>query len=175
MSKGMKKFRALLLLFFVTLLIPSAAFASMKNKQALRALPALYVEVLHRGSFSEIGWEEAPIRVEIENKLKAAGIKVYARRAKELKPDSPYMSLVSNIQCPPTTGMCGFNVNLSLTQTALLIRDPSLLGKVYTWEVGVTGMVDKKSVSYIRTKISDLIDEFVKDYREVNPSSPKKK
>ena len=60
-----------------------------------------------------------------------------------------------------------FEIEVKLSQTVRLTRDPSIEFDAVTWSLG--GVGNTQEIPMIRRVIADLIDRFIEDYLSVNP------
>ena len=60
-----------------------------------------------------------------------------------------------------------FEIEVKLSQTVRLTRDPSIEFDAVTWSL--SGVGNTQEIPMIRRVIADLIDRFIEDYLSVNP------
>ena len=157
------------------LFTPTAHPASEYTVESLRGLTGVGVSV---ESFSSEVKEKLPfdknqIRVDVELKLRMAGIKVLSDEERFNTPGMPFLYVrVSIGETSDLLPILGYNITVQLRQQVYLARNSELLFGT-TWEKSVTGAVNIKNVSITRDRIRNFLDQFIYDYFLVNPKEGK--
>jgi hypothetical protein len=161
------------------LFTPTAHPASEYTVESLRGLTGVGVLV---ESFSsevkdKLPFDKNQIRVDVELKLRMAGIKVLSDEERFNTPGMPflyvrvYIGETSDL-LPDLPPVFGYNITVQLHQQVYLARNSELLFGT-TWEKSVTGAVNIKNVSITRDRIRNFLDQFIYDYFLVNPKGGK--
>jgi hypothetical protein len=161
-------FRALpcIVLVWVVLLlaVPALAGDTPSMRGTLKGIKALDVLVHIDPKVEPGGLESAQIRIDVEARLRQAGITV----------EPPFSSLyhlfvVIDALEVEHASFYAYTMHVQLRQEVLLVRDPTITTVVPTWEVGYLGVVDTGNVAPIQSVLTDLVDRFITAYREQNP------
>jgi len=143
--------------------------------ESLRGLAGVGVSV---ESFSsevkdKLPFDKNQIRVDVELKLRMAGIKVLSDEERFNSPGMPFLYVRVYIrEIPDLLPVLGYNITVQLHQQVYLARNFELLFGT-TWEKSVTGAVNIKNVSITRDRIRNFLDQFIYDYFLVNPKGGK--
>ena len=161
------------------LFTPTAHPASEYTVESLRGLTGVGVSV---ESFSsdvkdKLPFDENQIRVDVELKLRTAGIKVLSREERFNTPGMPFLYIRVHIietseLVPDLPPVFSYNITVQLRQQVYLARNFELLFGS-TWEKSVTDAVDIKSVSITRDMVKNFLDQFIYDYVLVNSKGGK--
>jgi hypothetical protein len=112
---------------------------------------------------------QSKIRMDIEQKLRSAGIKVLTPKEWVQEIDRPILNTYLMIHKFPQENIRGFiyQVHVGLAQQVMSLRDPAIVQIAETWSTGYTGTTPDSQT--IREKISELVDRFINTYLSVNP------
>ena len=166
--------RTVLILFvFVTAVPISPAHGqnSAETRATLANLPGVAIHVTRLAvEIESLGITSGVFRVEVERRLKAAGLTILHPDVQEPAPGDPtlHLDVTAVVDDPPD--QISYAIRLELTQTVRLDRDPSFqVFHVVTWSVGGVAVYAK---GWRRAIIEDVLgytDEFVAAYSAANP------
>ena len=160
----------------LTFLFTPTAYPTTKLEiESLRGLTGVgvIVEDLPNGIKRELPFDENEIRMDVELKLRMAGIKVFSDKEYLKTPGAPFLYVVLNIGQMSNMPIFYFNIGIYVRQAVYLKRNPNIQMLGATWETSVIGAIWKDLASQIRDNIKDLLDEFINDYLSVNPKGGK--
>jgi hypothetical protein len=170
---------ALAVMGLTFLFTPTAHPASEYTVESLRGLTGVGVSV---ESFSsevkdKLPFDKNQIRVDVELKLRMAGIKVLSDEERFNTPGMPFLYVRVHIGeisdlLPDLPPVFTYNITVQLHQQVYLARNSELLFGT-TWEKSVTGAVNIKNVSTTRDRVRYFLDQFIYDYFLVNPKGGK--
>ena len=142
----------------------------VSDKESLRGIKSIAVTtgIISRNA-KKMGINKNSLRKYIESKLGAAGITV--ANHDELHADSAIPSLQVGFYLSYSKPTYMYTLMLGLNEKVHLERDPKITAYAMPWwriirgeHTGATGLQKEVEESLRR-----LVDEFVKDYRSVNP------
>jgi hypothetical protein len=142
------------------------------GRDTLRGLPGVEVVVeelqpeLVRGGLSA-----AAIRDDVERRLRAHGIVVYASHGENASPAKPYLYL--HLNTLPLPGHAAYVVGLQvhLRQTLRSGVTGSNIVNAMTWDAHNVLAVPAGSLGAVRDEILDYVDLFIKDWLAAHPES----
>jgi len=146
-----------------------------KNQTAsLTGIESLYVVINNLDpDAATVGLNSTELRKNIELKLKSAGITVPFAL---IGNDEPYLNIVINLQYDTSHDFVYYSFTVSLIQPVILVRNSNLSCPARTWFIAGTGGAPKKeSVRLINDEINKHVDQFINDYRAVNPKKKMEK
>ena len=144
--------------------------ASQNHKETLRGLTGvtLRVERLSESATYD-GLSARLIQTDAEEKLKKAGIAVLTAAQAAQEPGSPVLYIFVNAKLPYNSAPYAVMITVAVLQNVVSARDANLkLSEVKTWDAGYLTALDPSILKQARTMVGDLVDEFVRDWREVN-------
>jgi hypothetical protein len=168
-----KKWLMVLLVTVLTLALQSSVFAinGKSNRATLRGLSG--VGVLIEQLAPEIereGLIKNQLQIEVELKLKMAGIKVLTREECLKTPGEPYLYVNVNVNIAKTeSDIYPYSIDVLLMQKVSLLRDPKQTTYAVTWSTGGVGSIEKSILSQLRTSVEEMVDLFIKTYLSENP------
>lgn len=138
--------------------------------EVLRDLPGVYFDLTKlKAPEGFVGAFGKNLDVAFRGRFKRAGIRLLTKEQVEATPGQPVMNVYFS-HTNPKTG-CWYSVFASLTQTALLTRNPLVKFKAGTWSTS-SGV---KTVSEGGTEYDAILwvaDKFVRDYLVANEKAP---
>ena len=161
------------------LFTPTAHPASEYTVESLRGLTGVGVSVENysSGVKEKLPFDENQIRMDVELKLRMAGIKVLSDEERFNTPGMPFLYvrvyiIETSDLVPDLPPVFSYDITVQLRQQVYLARNSELLFGT-TWEKSVTGAVNIKNVSITRDRIRNFLDQFIYDYFLVNPKGGK--
>ena len=151
------------------------------KKETLRGIRGMCVSIENLSdNVKELGLTRDILRMDVELKLRLAGIKVLSIKEERLKSlDLPYLYLNINTVIQSSGVSFSYHVELALKQTVLLLTTKNTSTFAETWTKSITGYAgDNVLIDALRSNTKDLVDMFLNDYLAVNPKQvdkPKKK
>jgi len=149
--------KRILVVVFMFLMISDAQATSEFEKESLRGLPSFFVLIEDVSRDSVV--TKQTLRTDVELRLRDAGISIFDQNRHPRSAPSLHVRLAQKENA--------FYLGLSLAQSVSLLRSPTVVVPVTTWEVGMVGV--NPTAPYIRQKVKDLTDMFINDYLSVNP------
>jgi len=168
-----KKWLIVLLVIVLTLALQSPVFAinGKSNRATLRGLSG--VGVLIEQLAPEIereGLIKNQLQIEVELKLKMAGIKVLTKEECLKTPGEPYLYININVNTAKTeSDIYPYSIDVLLMQKVSLLRDPKQTTYAVTWSTGGVGSIEKSILSQLRGSVEEMVDLFIKTYLSENP------
>ena len=141
------------------------------NEKSLQGLQGVYILVEDLpGIVEQAGLDSATIRIDVELKLRLAGIKVLTQEETLKQAGAPYLYINVNINKQTLRDIASSEILCELYQTVHLTRDESISLEASTWRVTSVGPVERRNIaSYTRDSVKDAVDRFVNAYMSVNP------
>ena len=168
-----KKWLIVLLVIVLTLALQSPVFAinGKSNRATLRGLSGVGVLVEQLApEIEREGLIKNQLQIEVELKLKMAGIKVLTREECLKTPGEPYLYVNVNVNTAKTeSDIYPYSIDVLLMQKVSLLRDPKQTTYAVTWSTGGVGSIEKSILSQLRTSVEEMVDLFIKTYLSENP------
>lgn len=168
-----KKWLIVLLVIVLTLTLQSPLFAinGKSNRATLRGLSGVGVLVEQLApEVEKEGLIKNQIQIQVELKLKMAGIKVLTMEECLKTPGEPYLYVNVNVNIAKTeSDIYPYSIDVLLMQKVSLLRDPKQTTYAVTWSTGGVGSIEKSILSQLRTSVEEMVDLFIKTYLSENP------
>ena len=150
----------------LTIATHTMAHLSAADRELLRGLDGFRLAVDRiRPDVERDGLFRSTLREDMELRLRMGGVKVLSDEEGEKKPDAPCLYLyVDALKC--SLGYV-YKIRLSLMEPVKLVRNNVKVSATVLRipdELGITS-----NLSEIRDAAGDLVDEFVKAWKAVNP------
>lgn len=150
---------------------PLFALNSEMNRSTLQGLNG--IKVLVEDLAPEVereGLAKDPLQKAIEERVRAAGIKVLTQEEAANTPGEPYLYVNVNVTLPKAEEpSCSYSIDLTLIQNVTLIRNPKQATYAVTWSTGGVGLIGRKALSELKESVEEMVDIFIKAYLSVNP------
>ncbi len=177
MSAGRSKLIAIMIrVAAIVICLPiSALYAALGGDDppeinTLRGLEGVHVLVEKMQPDAERdGLISEGIQMDVELKLRKAGIRVLTFEERVSAPGSPYLYINVNAALNKTIQLYSFTINVQLKQDVYLARNPAIATKATTWSIEGTGGVGQQRLRDIREQIADYVDTFINAYLAMNP------
>jgi hypothetical protein len=157
-----------LVIIAVAFLFCSTLMAQTGDRESLKGLTGVGVMVENLGPDAEKdGLTMDQIQMDVELRLRMAGIKVLTQEQKLETPGMPFLYVHLNAQKRQAT--YAFSIDISLFQWVNLGRDPQISVDASTWSIGVLVSLGADNVSQTRNVIKDYVDKFINAWLSVNP------
>jgi hypothetical protein len=166
------KYPSIILLAVVAILFTySASLARDNDRQSRVSLAGIkgvgvVVEDLSQNAEQE-GFTTQLVQADVEQKLRAAGIRVLTDDALMKTPGMPYLYV--NIFTFRDAELYAYHITLELRQMVSLVRKTGVKQSVGTWKVSCGGTVGAKKLIDLRTFVLDDVSQFISAYKSVNP------
>jgi hypothetical protein len=168
-----KKWLIVLLVIVLTLTLQSPVFAinGKSNRATLRGLSGVGVLVEQLApEVEKEGLIKNQLQIEVELKLKMAGIKVLTKEECLKTPGEPYLYININVNTAKTeSDIYPYSIDVLLMQKVSLLRDPKQTTYAVTWSTGGVGSIEKSILSQLRGSVEEMVDLFIKTYLSENP------
>jgi len=163
----------LILALTLTLTLPYPLFAinGKSNQATLRGLKGfgVLVEKLPPEVEQE-GLNRLQLQLEVESKLRMAGIKVLTREEVFRTPGEPYLYINVNVNVAKAeSDIYPYSIDMLFIQQVSLLRDPNLTTFAVTWSKGGVGSIGKPILSHLQEYVREMVDIFIKAYLAENP------
>ena len=159
---------AALALFVVLLLLPGVSNALTDEQRVLVGLKGMHVLVEEMNPKAEgLGLTKAQIKVDVELRLRKAGIRVLTEKEQLEMPGGPALYVDINSYFPPDIPIFAFSINIELMEWVTLANGFKVFGAV--WSTKPIGISRKDEIREIRKSIGDVVDKFINDYLAANP------
>lgn len=154
------------------LLMPGVASAQIGSngilygegkRDTLRDLTGVEVVV---ESFEVEGFSSAHLKKEIESELEQAGIRVFRNKERLDQPGFPYLYVQVNVL--RTDLIHSYGLEISLNQTVMLTRSPSISIFAPTWWAHASGAMSPLNVAALRATVHEYLRKFILAYQSVN-------
>jgi hypothetical protein len=158
---------ALLVLFSASFLAAADNENSRRSLTGLRGVRVI-VEISRHPELDAVGLTVTAVRTDAELRLRKAGIRVLEA---DQVPGSPYLYLNATVTTAGKESW-GDSILVSLRQTVILDRDPSIRIDAETWSVLFGGGIHAPThdyARYMRDGFNDGIDQFINAYLAANP------
>jgi hypothetical protein len=160
---------------WICILVASPLFAlnSEMNRSTLQGLKGFKVLVEDLAPEVEReGLVKDPLQKGIEDKLRAAGIKVLTQEEAAQTPGEPYLYVNINVTLPKgEEAVCSYSIDFALIQNVTLVRNPKQTTYAITWSTGGVGLIGKKSLGELKESVEELVEIFIKAHSSVNPKN----
>lgn len=163
----------LVLLFMITAMLAGILTVAAKesDKQGNSSLAGLkgvgvVVEDLAPDAVQE-GFTVQLIQSDVEQKLRAGGIRILTEKELMKASGMPYLYL--NIFTFKDDELYAYHITLELKQMVSLVRKPGISLSSSTWKARVGGTVGVKKISELRSIAMDEADQFVRAWKAANP------
>jgi len=137
---------------------------------SLAGLPgvAIFVEPVAK-DLEETGMAAFVFRVEIERRLKEAGVRVLNLEYDDPVDGDPTLYLVVTAVVDEYVEHCAYSIRLELTQTVRLERNPDLaVVGVPTWSTGGVGVQGKGWRQAMMDDVGGYVDQFIDTFERTN-------
>jgi hypothetical protein len=160
----------LLLALTLTLSYPLFAVNGISNRATFRGLKGVGVLVEKLPpEVEQEGLKREQLQMEVESKLRAAGIKVLTKEEAFNTPGEPFLYVNLNVNIAKTeSDIYPYSIDLLLVQKVSLLRDPKLTSHAITWSTGGVGSIGKPILSQLRENVEAMVDVFIKAYLTEN-------
>jgi len=158
---------------FLSLFLQSSALGvnALSNRATLRGLKGVGVLVEKLPpEIEQEGLKRDQLQMDVESKLRTAGIKVLTREEALNTPGEPFLYININVNIAKTeSDIYPYSIDLLLIQKVSLLRDPKLTSYAITWSTGGVGSIGKTIVRELGESVEAMVDGFVKAYLDENP------
>jgi hypothetical protein len=140
-----------------------------RARETLRGLTGLTVVIEPMNpSAEQDGLTRNQLQVDIEQRLRAAGIRVLTKEEWQKTPGSPYL-YINVAALKKDYGLYAYAIEVCVNQLVTLIRDQNIREFAETWETREVGTVGTERLLTVRDSVAAHVDEFIRDYFSVNP------
>jgi hypothetical protein len=151
----------------------SAAHAQMfvaTGRDTLRGLSGVEIVVeVAQPELARRGLDPAAIRADVERRLRAAGVAVYASQAENPSPAKPFLYVHLNALELPRGGGYAVALQVHVRQTLRSAVTNSQIVNAMTWDAHNVVAAPADGLVAVRGEIASYVDEFVRDWTAVHP------
>jgi hypothetical protein len=116
------------------------------------------------------GLKRDQLQMEVESKLRTAGIKVLTKEEAFNTPGEPFLYININVNVAKTESeIYPYSIDLLLIQKVSLVRDPKQTTYAVTWSTGGVGSIGKPIVGQLGESVEAMVYVFIKTYLAENP------
>jgi len=157
--------------FLMIMASPLLALNSEMNRSSLQGLKG--IRVLVEDFAPEVereGLVKNQIQKDVEDKLRAGGMKILTQEEAVKTPGEPYLYVNLNVNfSKDEEEVCSYSIDIALIQNVNLVRNPKQTTYAITWSTGGVGLIGKKSLGQLKESVEDVVDIFIKAFFSVNP------
>jgi hypothetical protein len=148
-----------------------SAVNGISNRATLRGLKGIGVLVERLPlEVEQEGLKRDQLQIEVESKLRIAGIKVLTKEEAFNSPGEPFLYININVNISKTeSDIYPYSIDLLLVQKVSLLRDPNLTSYAITWSTGGVGSIGKTIVNQLLESVQQTVDVFIRAYLAENP------
>jgi len=147
-------------------LICGNAYAADDSRDALKGLKGVRVVVEDLNEGVKGGLTKDAIRMDVELKLRRAGIPILSEEEWDKEPGKPLLHICAFLRQLEGVGYL-YRIDVEMVQKVTLVRSPSVQTWGEIWSVGSLNVIPE--LKDIRDRIKDSIDDFVDAYLSANP------
>ena len=140
------------------------------GRDTLRGLPGVEIAVevaqpeLARGAL-----DPAAIHADVERRLRAGGVSIYASQAENPSAAKPYLYVHVNAIELPTGAGYAVAIQVHLRQTVRSVVTDSQVVNAMTWDAHNVLVAPSQGLAAVRGEIDAFVDAFVRDWKAVHP------
>ncbi len=147
----------------------SAQTAVTTGKATLRGLPGVEIEVEPlEQDVERDGLTRAMIQADVTNRLRAAGVTVYASQTANPSPGKPYLYVHVNGVKVATPGLWALSIEVQVRETVRSLVTTSDIVDATTWDHDDVLVVPVAQLPSARTVILEFVDDFIQDWKAVH-------
>lgn len=160
----------LVVFILLTSKFPLSAINGRSNRATLQGLKGIGVLVENLPpEVEKEGITKNQLQIEVELKLREAGIKVLSREECLKTPGEPYLYININVNTAKTeSDIYPYSIDVMFIQKVSLVRDPQQTTYSVTWSTGGVGSVSKQLMNPLRSSVSDIVNVFIQAYLAEN-------
>lgn len=139
------------------------------GRDTLRGLPGVEVEIeSFEADLERAGLPRAAVRTEVVQRLRAAGINVYATQNENPSEAKPYLYVDVNGVRLGGQNLYAIAVQVQVRQTLRSPVTSSNIVDAMTWDARTVLVVPGNSLASVRSIIGEYVDHFIQDWRAVH-------
>jgi hypothetical protein len=155
------------------LLVSPVAHAQMfvaTGRDTLRGLPGVEVAVeVAQPELARRGLDPAAIRADVERRLRAGGVMVYASQAQNPSEAKPYLYVhVNALELPAGAGYA-VALQVHVRQTVRSTATSSQIVNAMTWDAHNVVVAPSNGLVAVQEEIDAYVDAFLRDWKAVHP------
>jgi len=139
------------------------------GRDTLRGLPGIEVEVENlEQEVERDGLTRAAIQADVANRLRTAGVAVYASQAANPSAAKAYVYVhVTDVKLA-TGGLYAVNVTVQVRQTVRSLASTSNIVDAMTWDHNDILVVPTAQVADVRTVVDEFVDDLIQEWKSVH-------
>lgn len=141
------------------------------DRGSLRNLPPLYTSVYVEAPASLADLPELDVSMlsrSVDSSLTVSGIPLNQTEPAHVLNREPFISVHVNAM-DMGNGLIPFAIEVEIIQGVVVPNLPNEMIHAATWDTGLVGLVSHDNVDTVKWAALELVDEFIEDYRMVNP------
>jgi hypothetical protein len=158
--------------FLLLASMPTSAFAQMfitTGRDTLRGLPGVEVAVEQlEPELERDGLTGAAVRADVVQRLRAAGVAVYASQNENPSEAKPYLYVDVNGVRLGGQNLYAIAVQVQVRQTLRSPVTSSNIVDAMTWDARTVLAVRRSDLASVRTIIQEYVDHFIDDWKSVH-------
>jgi hypothetical protein len=158
--------------FLLLASMPASAFAQMfitTGRDTLRGLPGVEVAVEQlEPELERDGLTGAAVRAEVVQRLRAAGVAVYASQNENPSEAKPYLYVDVNGVRLGGQNLYAIAVQVQVRQTLRSPVTSSNIVDAMTWDARTVLVVPANGLGSVRSTIGEYVDHFIEDWKTVH-------
>jgi len=145
----------------------SAQMFITTGRDTLRGLPGVEVAVEQlEPELERDGLSGAAVHAEVVQRLRAAGVAVYASQNENPSEAKPYLYV--DVNGVRAGGLYAIAVQVQVRQTLRSPVTSSNIVDAMTWDARTVLVVPRSDLASVRTIIQEYVDHFIEDWRAVH-------
>lgn len=142
-----------------------ATAATKMDVYSLKGLKDVTVTIEAIPGGDQWGLSQSQLQVDVELRLRKAGIRVVSSSELSASTATVYVRVSISPSNISEARRC-YDMGIELMQNVALVRDPSIFTVATTWSTPGGGF---SNPDHIRSRLGDMVDEFINDYLTANP------
>jgi hypothetical protein len=140
------------------------------GRDTLRGLPGVEIAVeVAQPELARRGLDPAALRADVERRLRAAGVAVYASQAENPSPAKAYLYVhVNALELPAAAGYA-IALQVHVRQALRSAVTNSQIVNAITWEAHNVVAAPTNGLAAVRAEILTYVDDFLRDWTAVHP------
>ncbi len=162
---------ALALIICLACAVPGWAQTGRNSRETLRGIKGVGLVVNGLSPEAEKdGLDRDVLQVDIEERLRQGGLKVFSRAEGARAPGQPHLLVRVIDQKRSDMELYSISIAVYLVQTVRLSRDSKMVCPAETWDLTGVVSVGAKELAGVRRLVLEYVDMFVVAWREANHS-----
>jgi hypothetical protein len=160
--------------FLAGFVLPAHAFDADVSRETLKGLTGFYVlieelnpNIAKYASVQKNNISTQQLRSQVENRLRAAGIRVLSWDEMMKTPERPMLYVAVNTH-EYEKFWYAYDIRVQVRQLATLVSRPEKPVSAATWSVNMTGVMNIGQLQTLYDSLALLLDRFIQAYMAMN-------